>query len=176
MNIFLIFVSIRSKEFIWWIRGHRIVLKSYNQTSAFIQDKKNCSQSPARNVPGSWIQKGLEAEALTRIDQTVASGRRHFSCFPLISKYTKSYNSIIFYLGSNTLQTVSATLKPSSMRALHSKFLKPNLNCFKMFGSTLRKSVRFGWHIHVLFKNRKSMVTSYTLHQRVPKCKCKGGI
>lgn len=63
MNIFLIFVSIKSKEFTWQIRGHRSVLKSYKLLHSFRIE--NCRRSPAHTVPVSWIQKGLEAGALS---------------------------------------------------------------------------------------------------------------
>lgn len=74
---------------------------------------------------------------------------------------TKCYNSTIFNFGSNTLQRASATLKPSSMTALHSKFQKPSFN---YVGHALSKSVRFGRHFQVLFK--QSMVKRHTYNKK----------
>lgn len=65
------------------------MLKSYNQTSAFIQDTK--LQPVTRSLrPGILNAKGTGSRSFkSHIHETVASGRRQFSCFQLISEYKK---------------------------------------------------------------------------------------
>lgn len=127
----------KKRESTWQLKGYRIVLKVIQSNFWINFRTQKRSQPCAYNVLISWIQKDWKQKLVVsyrcRLSIVVEGNSVRMwrgSCFQLTFEY-KSYNNCsLFNLGSNIqpLQRVSATLKPSSMRALHSTQLNAKFN------------------------------------------------